>query len=98
MYIDKLDGTITSAYYDRRAAEFRADQDRIQTVLTDHQRANQSYLDSGIRLLDLASQAAARSAWHNRRCVEGVGSDAARGIPGPGGFSLRLTAVPTRRS
>jgi hypothetical protein len=46
MYIDKLDGTITSAYYDRRAAEFRADRDRIQTAMTDHQRANQSYLDS----------------------------------------------------
>lgn len=42
MYIDKLDGTITPTYYDRRAAEFRADQDRIQTALTDHQRANQS--------------------------------------------------------
>ena len=30
MYIDKLDGTITSAYYDRRAAEFRADQHRTR--------------------------------------------------------------------
>jgi hypothetical protein len=50
--------TITSAYHDRRAAEFRADQDRIQTALADLQRANQSYLDSGIRLLELASQAA----------------------------------------
>ena len=58
MYTDKLDGTITSAYYDRRSAEFRADQERIQTALADHQRANQSYLDSGIQLLQLASQAA----------------------------------------
>jgi site-specific DNA recombinase len=40
------------------AAEFRADQDRIQTALADPQQANQSYLDSGIRLLELASQAA----------------------------------------
>jgi hypothetical protein len=39
-------------------AEFRADQDRIQTALADHQRANQTYLDSGIQLLELASQAA----------------------------------------
>jgi site-specific DNA recombinase len=58
MYIDKLDGTITSAYYDRRSAEFRADQVRIQTALTDHQSANQSYLDLGIQLVELASQAA----------------------------------------
>jgi site-specific DNA recombinase len=58
MYVDKLDGTISAAYYDRRSAEFRADQDRIQTALADHQRANQSYLDSGIQLLELASQAA----------------------------------------
>jgi hypothetical protein len=35
MYVDKLDGTISAAYYDRRSAEFRADQDRIQTALTD---------------------------------------------------------------
>jgi DNA invertase Pin-like site-specific DNA recombinase len=58
MYVDKLDGQITSAYYDRRATEFRTDLDRIQTALADHQSANQSYLDSGIRLLELASQAA----------------------------------------
>ncbi len=58
MYVDKLDGQITSAYYDRRAAEFRTDLNRIQSALADHHSANQSYLDSGIRLLELASQAA----------------------------------------
>jgi hypothetical protein len=69
MYVDKLDGRITSACYDRRAAEFRADQDRIQTALADHQQANQSYLDSGIRLLELASQAADLSYGRRRRRV-----------------------------
>jgi site-specific DNA recombinase len=57
MYVDKLDGRISAAFFDRKAAEWRAEQDRIQSALAGHQQANRSYLDSGVRLLELASRA-----------------------------------------
>jgi site-specific DNA recombinase len=58
IYVDKLDGTIDPGYYQRRSAEWRQEQDRIRTAIADHQQANRSYLDAGIRVLELPSRAA----------------------------------------
>lgn len=58
MYIDKLDGRIDAAFFDQKSAEWRAEQARIRETLAEHETANQSYLDEGVALLELANRAA----------------------------------------
>jgi site-specific DNA recombinase len=57
MYVDKLDGKIDGAFFDGKAREWREEQDRIQRTIEEHQDANQSYLDEGIRILELSQRA-----------------------------------------
>ena len=57
MYLDKLDGRIDAAFFDRKAAEWREEQDRLLRTIEQHQTANQNYLEEGIRLLELAHRA-----------------------------------------
>jgi hypothetical protein len=57
MYVDKLDGKIDEAYYDRRAGEWRSEQDRLLRLIEEHQAANRTYLDEGVQLLELAGRA-----------------------------------------
>ena len=57
MYLDKLDGRIGAAFFDHKAAEWRAEQDRIHRMIQQHQSANQSYLEEGVQLLELANRA-----------------------------------------
>ena len=56
-YIDKLDGRIDSDFFDRKAAQWRDEQQKCLALILDHQGANQCYLDEGIRLLELAQKA-----------------------------------------
>ncbi len=57
MYVDKLDGRVSAVFFDRKAAEWRADQERIQEDIQRHQQANRTYLDAGVRLWELAARA-----------------------------------------
>jgi hypothetical protein len=57
MYMDKLDGRIDNDFFDRKAAELRSEQCRIMRDIETHQNANQSYIEEGIKLLDLARRA-----------------------------------------
>ena len=57
MYIDKLDGRVERVFFDRKAAEWRDEQDRLLLTIEDHRSANKTYFDEGARLLDLARQA-----------------------------------------
>jgi len=57
MYLDKLDGRISAAFYDRKSAEWRAEQEGLQAVIEDHRQASRTYIDAGVRLLELASRA-----------------------------------------
>jgi site-specific DNA recombinase len=57
MYVDKLDGKIDGTFFDKKAREWREEQDRILRTIEEHQDANQSYLDEGIRVLELAHRA-----------------------------------------
>ncbi len=57
MYIDKLDGRIDTDFFDRKAAEWREEQRKCLELIGEHQDANQTYLDEGIRLLELAQKA-----------------------------------------
>jgi site-specific DNA recombinase len=57
MYEDKLDGRIDNGFYDRKVTEYRKEQDRITREIRAHGNANQSYIEDGVRLLELAQQA-----------------------------------------
>jgi DNA invertase Pin-like site-specific DNA recombinase len=57
MYVDKLDGKVDGAFFDRMSAEWRARQDRCLGEIERHQAADQSYLEEGVRLLELARKA-----------------------------------------
>jgi len=58
MYIDKLDGRIDTVFFDQKSAEWRVEQTTILGSIQEHQTANQSYLEEGVALLELASRAA----------------------------------------
>jgi len=57
MYVDKLDGRIDAPFYDRKAAEWQAEQTRLLRSIEEHQTANHSYFTDGVGLLDLARRA-----------------------------------------
>jgi site-specific DNA recombinase len=57
MYMDKLDGRVDAAFFDRRAPEWRGEQDRLLQLIEGHQAANQTYLEEGVWLLELAQRA-----------------------------------------
>ena len=57
MYVDKLDGRVDAAFFDRKASAWRIEQDLLHRSIEEHQTANQAYLEEGIRLLELAQRA-----------------------------------------
>ncbi|MCP4602356.1 MAG: recombinase family protein, partial [Proteobacteria bacterium] len=73
MYTDKLDGRIDNDYFDRKAAEWQIEQDRLLRNTEQHQKANKSYFDEGIRILELARKASGlfkkQSAQEKRRLL-----------------------------
>ena len=54
---EKLDGRIDAAFYDRMAVQWRDEQARCLRDIERHQTANQSYLEEGIHLMELAQSA-----------------------------------------
>ncbi len=44
-------------FYDRKSTEWRAEQERLLAAIEDHRQANRTYVDAGVRLLELASRA-----------------------------------------
>jgi site-specific DNA recombinase len=57
IYIDKLDGRIDTALYDRMSTDWRAEQARCLREIERHQAANRSYMEEGVQLLELAQNA-----------------------------------------
>ena len=57
MYIDKLDAKIAQEFFDRKNSDWRTDQAEILRKIEKHQNANFSYLEEGVRLLELAQKA-----------------------------------------
>ncbi len=57
MYIDKLDRGISQDLFDRMSEPFRTEQRDLLRHIEIHQHANQSYLDEGVHLLELAQKA-----------------------------------------
>ena len=57
MYVDKLDGRVDAAFFDKMAAEWRGEQARCQREIDRHQEADKSYMDEGVQILELARNA-----------------------------------------
>ena len=57
MYVDKLDGRIDAEFFDRMATEWRGEQAQCLREVERHSAADQSYLEEGVRLLELAKNA-----------------------------------------
>lgn len=57
MYVDKLDGRIDVAFFERKSTEWRREQQQLRDTMSRHEAANQSYLEEGIRILELARKA-----------------------------------------
>lgn len=57
LYEDKLDGRIDVAFFERKSREWRIEQSRMLQLIEDHQKADQSYMDEGVRILELAQRA-----------------------------------------
>ena len=57
MYLDKLDGRIDGAFFDKMSAQWRADQARCGREIALHESAEQSYMDEGVQILELARNA-----------------------------------------
>jgi site-specific DNA recombinase len=57
MYLDKLDGRVDSAFFDKMSAEWREEQNRCLREIVRHESAEQSYMDEGVQILELARNA-----------------------------------------
>jgi site-specific DNA recombinase len=57
MYMDKLDGRIDQKFFDQKSREWKKEQDDIFRKIERHQKADRSYLDEGVKLLELAQRA-----------------------------------------
>lgn len=57
MYLDKLDGRIDAAFFDRKASDWRRQQEGILRNMAIHQNDDQSHIEDAIRLLELAAEA-----------------------------------------
>lgn len=57
MYVDKLDGRIDEGFYKRMRAQWRDEQERRERDIERHRAADDSYMDQGIQILNLAQNA-----------------------------------------
>ena len=57
MYVDKLDGLVDTAFYERMSNQWREEQNHCQREIERRQNADKSYKDEGVALLDLARNA-----------------------------------------
>jgi site-specific DNA recombinase len=58
IYVDKLDGRIDNHFFDKLSGDWRKEQDRCLREISLHQTADQSYLEEGAQLMELAQGAA----------------------------------------
>jgi site-specific DNA recombinase len=57
MYVDKLDGLVDTAFFEKMSNQWRDEQNRCLHEIERHQNADKSYKDEGVTLLDLARNA-----------------------------------------
>src|SRR4051794_27645378 len=57
MYVDKLDGVVDTAFFEKMSNQWRIEQNHCLREIERHQHADQSYMDEGVQLLELARNA-----------------------------------------
>jgi hypothetical protein len=57
MYVDKLDGLVDSAFFEKISNQWREEQNRCQRAMDQHRAAEKTYMDEGVQLLELARNA-----------------------------------------
>jgi site-specific DNA recombinase len=57
MYVDKLEGRIDNAFFDRKATEWRRQQRAIMDNIQAQSDTDQNYIEAGIQLLEMAADA-----------------------------------------
>ena len=57
MYLDKLDGRVDGTFFDKMSAQWREEQNRCLREIESHEAAEQSYMDEGVQILELARNA-----------------------------------------
>jgi site-specific DNA recombinase len=56
MYLDKLDGRVDDVFFDKMATGWREEQNRHLREIARHEVAEQSYMDEGVQILELAKR------------------------------------------
>lgn len=57
IYLDKLDGEVEEAFYRRNVFQWREEQAQVRARIERHEKADQNYIEQGIRLLEMARNA-----------------------------------------
>jgi DNA invertase Pin-like site-specific DNA recombinase len=57
MYLDKLDGRVDAGFFDKMSAQWREEQNRCLREITRQESAEQSYMNEGVQILELARNA-----------------------------------------
>jgi hypothetical protein len=57
MYVDKLDGVVDAPFFEKMSSQWREEQNRRLREIERHQAADQSYIQEGLQLLELAQNA-----------------------------------------
>jgi site-specific DNA recombinase len=57
MYVDKLDGLVDAVFFERMSSQWREEQNSCLREIERHRAADQSYLDEGVQLIELARNA-----------------------------------------
>ena len=70
MYVDKLDGLVDTAFYERMSNQWREEQSCCQREIERHQNADKSYKDEGValHLLDAGLPTIQQTARKNAAC------------------------------
>jgi len=68
IYLDKLDGEIEETFYRRNVSQWRAEQNEVHARIQHHQKADEHYIEQGIRLLEIACNA--RQFYHSQGQTE----------------------------
>lgn len=57
MYVDKLDGLVDASFFEKMSSQWREEQNRCLREIERHQAADQSFMEEGFQLLELAQNA-----------------------------------------
>jgi site-specific DNA recombinase len=57
MYVDKLDGLVETAFFEKMSSQWREEQSPCQSEIDRHRNADKSYMNEGVQLLELAQNA-----------------------------------------